>query len=135
MSAFIDDSKYEIKVAFKKKHMGLHIVDPKNLNEEELKEYEVHSFWFKKPNWAVTRDIAVASTVMGSNGLPMLSPVLVADNRFRKTLSDWTLTQVDKESGKDQKITLSNSNIDNLAPDLANFLIDKITDLFDTTIE
>lgn len=133
MSAFVNtNDKVEVKVALKQGAKALIVSNPDSM--ADVTGYEIHSFYFRKPTWAVIRDIAVESTVLTPDGRQMISSTLVADLRLRKTLADWTLTEKGMEEGKDQKVAISNQSIDRLAPELVSYLVGRIAEIFDAEV-
>lgn len=133
MSAFVNTDLLEIKVAYRQGTNGLVVMDPlegqDKLKIKDLKNFELHSFYIRKPNWAITRDIAVDSTIISQEGRPVLVPALIADSRLRRVLVDWTLMH--KEGEEEKKVPVSNYYIDKLDPNLVNYLVGKISELLD----
>lgn len=115
MSLLINDSDtFPVEVLFTKEENGTFV-----FGKGDSKE----TFTFKRPTWNEMRLIMSSSVIINAaNGQGLVDPYKMMDLKIKSLLKDWSLKD------GENKLPLTNENIDKLNPDLIQYLFAKLNE-------
>lgn len=117
MSLISNDEFFEVKVYYKTKQNKTYIFDDEKDQKEDLSNYNLETFSFKRPRWGEMKDIFSKSVSLSSEGEMKVDPWKYMDRKIKCLLKEWSLVE---ENG--EKVPITEANIDRLDYELISHL-------------